>query len=589
MCDGSIPPIAPLLSLMLISLGHGHTANPIVSTSLGLLRGVRNGQVEKFLGIRYAQQPQRFEVSEPDTTPWSGIRNSTQHAKRCWEPKAFPCVANASTNASMQCKADDVNGMSEDCLFLDIYRPSSGTVPHKPMAVMVWIHGGGMTMGDSMQPNVTQLAPNQGVVVVSLNYRLGPLGFLPVRSFGSPDRGSGGMNGQNDQIVALKWLKRHIASFGGDPDRMTIFGCSAGGLSVCALSVSPRAAGLFRRAAIQSGPCLGPWGPGTFDEGEAVTQRVMASLGTSTVADLIALPPWSLMWAQGQDQYDIEFPGYWVDGWVSPEHPSVRIRAGLWHPDALLLGATSRDGVLGDAYVPKESYPTEPGSYASVVQQRWRPLNDSGGTYGAVRTLPHAIGSDVAAAYPLDRFISGGGAAGAFHAADGDYNVVCPTREIAHFATIANIPAYLYYFTHGPWSASGCKGVQPKVGKGNQVPSSGWAEHGWEQYLVFDIEVDPSVKDGKCHFTPEEKELSNTMQTFWANFAKYGEPRSANLSLDWIRYGVGNAAFHLDVGGLTMIPDFGTAKSDTVNCSFWLEMTRGYNATNYVTRLPVVI
>merc|ERR1719326_180167 len=140
------------------------------------------------------------------------------------------------------------------------------------------------------------------------------------------------MNGLNDQIVALQWIQQHIAAFGGDPRRITIFGCSAGGLSVCTLSVSPRAAGLFHRAIIESGPCLGPWGPGSFDEGTAVSARVMASAGASSLADLLNLPPWALQWGQGQDQYDIEFPGYWVDGWIAPEHPAIRIHAGLWHP-----------------------------------------------------------------------------------------------------------------------------------------------------------------------------------------------------------------------------------------------------------------
>ena len=153
--------------------------------------------------------------------------------------------------------------MSEDCFFLDIYRPRNRT---GALAVMVWIHGGGMTIGDSGGLGLgagdgRRLAAEQEVLVVSVNYRLGPLGFLPVRQLGHP-QGTGGMNGLHDQIIALQWIQKNIKAFGGDPERVTLFGCSAGSLSICTLSTSPLAKGLFQQAILESGPCLGPWGPG---------------------------------------------------------------------------------------------------------------------------------------------------------------------------------------------------------------------------------------------------------------------------------------------------------------------------------------
>ncbi|CAJ1360451.1 unnamed protein product [Effrenium voratum] len=185
-------------------------------------------------------------------------------------PDDFPCVPTPGNLPSEACKSPQAAEMSEDCLFLDIYRPSGGSWPK---AVMVWIHGGGMTLGDSGGGvgNGTSLS-GQDVIVVSINYRLGPLGFLPLRPFGAAT-GTGGMNGLHDQIQALRWIQRYIGAFGGDAKRVTLFGCSAGSLSICTLAVSPLAKGLFHQAVLQSGPCLGPWGPGTVEEGEEVGRQ----------------------------------------------------------------------------------------------------------------------------------------------------------------------------------------------------------------------------------------------------------------------------------------------------------------------------
>ncbi|CAE6953801.1 unnamed protein product, partial [Symbiodinium sp. CCMP2456] len=216
-------------------------AAPLVNTSQGLLRGRRVEDGEEFLGIRYATRPARFELSELSTARWEGIYEATKQGPRCWEPGKFPCVPPPGQSAAEACRSTASDDMSEDCLFLDVRRPL-GTKPGDRKATMVWIHGGGMVQGDSGEGrgvgNGSALAHRGDVVVVSVNYRLGPLGFLPVRPFGA-NGGSGGMNGMHDQIVALRWVQTNIASFGGDPDQVTLFGCSAGSLSICVLSVSP--------------------------------------------------------------------------------------------------------------------------------------------------------------------------------------------------------------------------------------------------------------------------------------------------------------------------------------------------------------
>lgn len=442
-----------------------------------------------------------------------------------------------------------------------------------------------MTEGNSVLPNATMLPSQQDVIVVSVNYRLGPLGFLTVRGFGDDGQGSGGMNGQHDQIVALQWVQIHIAAFGGDPGRVTIFGCSAGSLSICTLSASPLAAGLFQRAIMESGPCVGPWGPGTFEEGQAVAARVMASAGAHSLDELRALPPWALVWGQGQDQYDIDFPGYWVDGWVAPQHPSLQLRAGHWNPEAVLLGATSRDGVVGGTYVPAEDLPKNATTYLHVMARHFRPSNATGGVYGTVRLISGPVGTAAASAYPLSLFQAGGGAAGAYKAADGDYHVVCPTRELAGFVEQAGRPAYLYYFKHGPLMKRSCGGDESGA-------TRGWANHGSEQAFVFGN----GAQDKNCSFEAAEWNLAVKMQTFWASFAKTGAPGGGDSVAvaglpHWPRYGASGAsgarsaggagpAMRLETGdGLGVIESFGAGARESgepVDCGFWQRVTGSY-------------
>ena len=345
---------------------------------------------------------------------------------------------------------------------------------------MVWIHGGGMITGDSRSiagSNASSLALTEDVIVVSINvrcccecrccwcccccsrrlllllvplvltfpralqYRLGPLGFFSHADIAAKGRGEGGMNGIHDQITALKWIRENIGAFGGTTRNLTVFGVSAGSLSTCSLVVSPLAKGLFAHAIMESGPCFGPWGPGSTANGLAVSARMMAELHASSVAALVALPPSHLMWsreygqvrrdsltatmycelrllspplprsslllqlivrARGQDPYDIEFPGYWSDGYVLPRAPKEVFASGEINPHAVLLGACSRDGVAtaNSTYLPLNKtakggdfaqnftyFPSLPALYAPDMRQHWRPRNSTGGLGYVIRTL----------------------------------------------------------------------------------------------------------------------------------------------------------------------------------------------------------
>src|SRR5690349_12859070 len=234
---GALVAAAPAVSASAVA---GQTAangrGPVVGTTNGPVRGLASGAVDEFLGIPYAAPPVgalRWRPPQP-AARWSGVRDATQFAPHCPQPPTP--FGQAST--------------SEDCLFLNVFTPSrEGNASHRP--VMVWIHGGALVTGESNDYIPTKLVED-GVTVVTINYRLGALGFLAHPALADAN-GQSGDYGLMDQQAALRWVQRNIASFGGDPRNVTIFGESAGGLSVLSQVASPQARGLFERAIAESG------------------------------------------------------------------------------------------------------------------------------------------------------------------------------------------------------------------------------------------------------------------------------------------------------------------------------------------------
>lgn len=213
----------------------------------GPINGVQEGGVWVYKGIPYAAPPVgelRWKEPQP-AEPWKEVRPCTEFGPACPQPSS-----------------DDQGGFmavgetSEDCLYLNVWSPAE--TPGERLPVMVWIHGGAFRTGAGSQAvyDGVNLA-EKDVVVVTINYRLGPLGFFahPLLTEESPN-GSSGNYGLLDQVAALEWVERNIASFGGDPDNVTVFGESAGAMSICDLMASPLAEGLFDRAIVQSGPFL---------------------------------------------------------------------------------------------------------------------------------------------------------------------------------------------------------------------------------------------------------------------------------------------------------------------------------------------
>jgi len=214
--------------------------SPVVVTETGPVRGIATGTMQEFRGIPYAEAPVGDLRWRPPQEParWTGVLDATAFSPHC--PQAATPYGTPST--------------TEDCLFLNVFTPDKTNEgrPHL-LPVMFWIHGGGLVVGESDGYDPSPLVA-QGVVVVTINYRLGELGFLahPALAAESPT-GASGNYGLMDQQAALRWVQRNIRAFGGDPDNVTIFGQSAGALSVHSQLASPLAAGLFHKAIVESG------------------------------------------------------------------------------------------------------------------------------------------------------------------------------------------------------------------------------------------------------------------------------------------------------------------------------------------------
>ncbi|AHG87848.1 Carboxylesterase type B [Gemmatirosa kalamazoonensis] len=331
--------LAPIAACLAIAARPLAAPAPRVTVDTGVLEGTVDSasDVLVFRGVPYAAPPVGAGRWRPPrrAARWTGVRKADRLGHNCMQGQPY---ADIDPYAA---------GVSEDCLYLNVWTTSLGG--RRP--VMVWIHGGGFFagFGGEERHDGAPLA-RKGVVVVTLNYRLGPFGFMahPALAAESPHH-SAGNYGLLDQIAALQWVKRNIARFGGDPSRVTIFGESAGGMSVGSLVASPLAAGLFQRAIMESGTGVGV-GISRLSEGEATGRQLADSLGihgdgADALARLRAASAESVLAASGR----LARPGtpvHWpvVDGWVLPHPVDSALSLGTANRVPVIVGSNRDEG-----------------------------------------------------------------------------------------------------------------------------------------------------------------------------------------------------------------------------------------------------
>jgi len=490
----------------------------LAKTSCGDYQGNDRGNSWSFLGIRYAAAPNgplRWRSPESPACP-SGTVTANAYAPVC---------------PQLDRDSGAPEG-DEDCLALNVFTPKS-TFPAGRKPVLVFIHGGGNVVGSAREEVVpgrllydgAALAEASGNVVVTLQYRLGPLGWLvhPALDAEAPDTRSGNY-ALEDLVAALKWVRRDIAAYGGNSDRVMIFGESAGGVNVCALLASPAAAGLFTSATIESGGCIADTRSTALTTGTTLADNVGCStasdiptcLRSKTAAELLmALPPQvSIVGSQAPYQPN-------VDGTLLPTAPLEAIRNGQHNRVPVVIG-TNADETGRDV-----------------------PLTFSEAQYQLVltSTFPNpVVRAQVANLYSSASF---GSARRAYVALTSDLKFICPSRTIARaLATAQTEPVYRYFFIEVP-----------------DAPASSvyGAVHGLELLYVF------GVLDIQGYSpTAAEQSLSTSMQGYWGGMAANGTPSAAGAPA-WTPYEAGRDN-HLvfDAAALAMSEGVNTAR-----CDFW--------------------
>ena len=460
-----------------------HAQSPIVKTAQGKVQGIFHADqtVRVFKGIPFAAPPVgdlRWKAPQPPGK-WKGVRQCN----------AFPASPVQNKPEPFYCWTEEViappEPLSEDCLYLNIWTAARSKKEKRP--VFVWIYGGGLSSGSANCAiyDGEEMA-KKGVVFVSINYRVGVLGFMahPELSKESGNNTSGNY-GFLDQIAALKWIQKNIAAFGGDPDNVTIAGQSAGAFSVNVLIASSLAKGLFHKAIAQSGGLLSNRLSQNLEKSENQGMRFMQKAGAGSIAELRKKPAEELQ-VLSNDREIGRF-GVTLDGYVLPADLKGHFKNGRQNQVPVITGWVSGDGdFLGNTDITAEAYRKEARSaYGDKAD-------------GFLQVFPASTDEEAKAAkkkITLMQFAA------------------VPSHLLATFNTA---PAYLYQFSHVPPD----KPDFPNYGAfhTSDVPYSLHTLHKWNR-----------------PWKPLDKQLEETMSSYWVNFAKTGNPNGENLP-EWKKY-----------------------------------------------------
>lgn len=471
-------------ALLLLSSVAAALGGP-VATESGQISGVHVGDdkaVTVFKGIPFAAPPVDALRWKPPqrAAAWEGVRACDEFGS-----------ASAQYNERKKQMRED---SSEDCLYLNIWSAAERGGEKRP--VMVWIHGGGFTSGSGHQSTYDGEAfARNGVVLVTINYRLGALGFFahPLLDEES-EHGVSGNYGILDQIAALQWVQRNIAAFGGDPDNVTIFGESAGGAAVSILCASPLAEGLFHRAVAQS-----PWitdssiapldkPARTYESVQSVGIRLAKKLlgeGAEVTLDALRAAPAVELAKHSPGAFRLPAA---IDGWVLPLHPVRAFTEGKQHDIPFIAGVTHDEGIMFTKF---------PAPFDSVDAYKQKRREQYGAHADAVLAqYPAEVKKDIYKAVVQ-------------HTTDAWF--VQPTRTMVQGMSKINRKTFLYEFTH--------------VNTWNPIMR---ATHASELVFLFNTIPEDKV-------TKTNKPLSEAMMKYWIQFAKKGNPNVKDLP-EWPRY-----------------------------------------------------
>ena len=466
-------PAALITTLLAAGVVSAATNDP-VRLDGGLISGVsgKDPGVRVFKGIPFAAPPignLRWRAPQAPAH-WEGVRNGGEFGAICIQSQA------AGRGGSTPPR------MSEDCLYLNVWTAAKAAGDRRP--VLVWFHPGGFTSGSGSSPAYDgENLAKKGLVVVTVNYRLGIFGFFAHSELTQEsDRHASGNYGLMDQVAALEWVQKNIGAFGGDPKRVTIDGDSAGAMSVGDLLVSPQAKGLFQRAIAESGGAIGlsvnPMRK--LADAEQAGARVAESLGAQSLAELRAKSAEDLMKAARGGGNVI------IDGWFLPEDPGAIFAQGKQNDVPLLVGSNKDEGTFFLQKGPADRF-------LENSRRRFGNLADTFLKLYPAGSEDEAFASQLAAFRDELAFVM---------------------RNMAQLESrTGKSKAYLYYFTHEPPTAQ----ASPRGGRGSG------ATHGAEAQYVFE-----NLAPGRS-WTELDHQLADTISSYWVNFAATGDSNGKGL------------------------------------------------------------